>query len=190
MISLHMDNIAESKATGEKPISKRREEIIKEAGRLEEGVQLSSKGHFSTAHSYKRLHYIFGIPMVALSVTVGTTALATLDSANLFSPHLTIILAVLASLMTFLNPNEKAGNHFTAGNSYSSLENQVRIFRTIECWDVENDQLLTDKLKYFSEQRDKLNHGSPQIPWIPYKMAQFGIWMGEARYNVDRKKGK
>lgn len=87
--------------------------------------------------------------------------------------------------MTFLNPNEKSNAHFNAGNNYDSLQNKVRMFWSIDCWREESEQVLTEKLKYFSEQKDRLNQGSPQIPRWAYKLAKKGILEGEADYKID-----
>jgi hypothetical protein len=89
--------------------------------------------------------------------------------------------------MTFLNPNEKVGAHLNAGNNFDSLMNKVRMFWCIDCWRDESEQVLTEKLKYFSEQKDKLNQTCLQIPRWAFKMAKRGIKDGEGDYIVDKK---
>lgn len=91
--------------------------------------------------------------------------------------------------MTFLNPNEKVSAHLNAGNNYDSLMNKVRMFWSIDCWRDESEQVLTEKLKYFSEQKDKLNQTCPQIPRWAYNIAKRkrGIKDGEGDYAVDKK---
>jgi hypothetical protein len=73
----------------------------------------------------------------------------------------------------------------TAGNNYDALMNKVRIFWSIEASGSESDQILTDKLKHLSEQKDKLNQSCPQIPRSTYEMARKGILEGEGRYAID-----
>ena len=46
--------------------------------------------------------------------------------------------------------------------------------------------MLTSRLKDLSEQRDKLNRGSPQVPAWVYRIARKGIKEGEADYKVDK----
>jgi hypothetical protein len=65
--------------------------------------------------------------------------------------------------------------------------NKVRIFWSIDCWRDESDQVLTERLKYFSEQKDKLNQSSPQPPWWAYRIAQKGIEAGQGDYKVDQR---
>jgi len=75
--------------------------------------------------------------------------------------------------------------HRNAGNKYDSLMNKTRIFWSIECWQIDSDEILTEKLKYLSEQKDNLNQSCPQIPRIAYNWAKKGIAAGEAKYKVD-----
>lgn len=87
-------------------------------------------------------------------------------------------------VMTFLNPNAKAAAHQSAGNKYDSLMNKVRMFWCIDCWRAESEEVLTERLKYFSEQKDNLNLSCPQTPRIAYWLAKRGIAAGEGKYKV------
>lgn len=176
------------RTTGELPPSKTRDEVIREAKRIEETLLYSSKGHFSASLVWGRFHYIIGIPMVLLSSVAGAAALVHFDPTHVIAGILSIIVAALSAIATFLNPNEKVSVHLNSGNSYDSLMNKVRIFREIDCWRDESEQVLTERLKYFSEQKDELNRKSPQIPNWAYWKARRGIERGEADYEVDKEK--
>lgn len=172
--------------TAEKSVSKTKDEIIKEAKRIEESTLYSAKGHFQAARVWGNFHLIIGVPMVILSAVAGASALAQFDNSKIIAGGLSILVAALSALMTFLNPNGKSSVHLNAGNSYDSLQNKVRIFWSIDCWREKSEEVLTEKLKYFSEQKDKLNLNSPQIPWLAYQLAKRGIEAGEADYKVDK----
>lgn len=126
--------------------------------------------------------------MLLISSVLGATAYTVLDKDNHYAGILALLVAVLSALMTFLNPNEKASNHLNAGNSYGALENEVRIFRTIECWQGQPEAHLTISIKNYSDKRGHLNATFPKIPWHAYVLANFGIWLGEASYKVDKVK--
>lgn len=172
--------------TAEKPISKAIDQIIKEAKRIEESSLYSSKGHFVSAQFWTGFHLIVGIPMILCAAGASASALAKFDKNGSIIAILSIAATALSALVTFLNPNEKANIHLNSGNNYDSLQNRVRMFWSIDCWREESEQVLTEKLKYFSEQKDKLNQTSPQIPWWVYKIARIGIRSGEADYKVDK----
>lgn len=180
-----MDN--QQPTTAEKAISKTKDEIIKEAKRIEESLLYSSKSHFAAAHFWTNFHLWIGIPVVLLSAIAGASALSQIDPRHIVAGLISIIVVALSGVMTFLNPNERAGTHLNAGNNYDSLMNRIRIFWSIDCWRDDSEQVLTERLKYFSEQKDRLNQSSPQIPRWAYKIAERGIKEGEGDYKVDEK---
>jgi hypothetical protein len=181
-----MANIEQT--TAERPVSKTKQEIIKEAQRMEEALLYSSKGHFATSHFWHNFHLWVGIPMVVLSAVVGATAFAKLDPSHVAAGIISILIVALSGVMTFLNPNEKSSAHLNAGNNCDSLMNKIRIFWSIDCWKDESEEVLTERLKYFSEQKDKLNQSAPQIPRWAYMVAKKGISAGEGSYLVDGSK--
>ncbi len=126
-----------------------------------------------------------GLPMVVLSAAAGAEAFKQFDKQHILAGYLSIMVAVLSAIMTFLNPNEKASKHSSAGNSYDALMNKVRIFWSIDCWREESEQILTKELKDFSDQKDKLNQTAPQPLWFAYRIAKKSIEAGEGKYEVD-----
>ena len=125
--------------------------------------------------------------MVMLSGLAGAAALSKFDPQHFIAGSLSIIVAALSAVATFLNPNELISAHLSAGNSYDSLMNRVRMFRLIDCWREEAEEVLTERVKRFSEEKDELNSKSPQIgPWA-YRKAKKGILAGEATYAVDER---
>ena len=123
-----------------------------------------------------------------LSAIAGASALSQFDPRHVIAGLISILVAALSGVMTFLNPNEKASVHLNAGNNYDSLMNRARIFWSIDCWRDESEQVLTEKLKYLSEQKDKLNQSCPQVPRWAYNIARKGIKDGEGDYTVDKNK--
>jgi len=182
-----MVNIMSKKQTTlEKSPSKTKEEVIKEAKRIEESTLFSSKKHFVTSDFWLVFHYILGVPIVVLSAIAGLSILSKFDQNKTLSGILALIVTALSALMTFFNPNERASSHKNFGNSYDALCNNVRIFRTIDCRKEKSEDVLTEKLKYYSEQKDRLNSDAPQTPWFAYPIAKRGIEKGEADYIVDK----
>ncbi|MFZ2654959.1 MAG: SLATT domain-containing protein [Victivallales bacterium] len=180
-----MDN--QQPTTAEKVVSKTKVEIINEAKRIEEALLYSSKGHFAASHFWGNFHLWVGVPTVLFSAVAGASALSKFDPNHVIAGSFSILVAVLSGVMTFLNPNEKVRAHLNAGNNYDSLMNKIRMFWSIDCWRDESEQVLTEKLKYFSEQKDHLNQTCPQIPRWAYSLAKERIKEGEGDYMVDKK---
>jgi hypothetical protein len=172
--------------TAEKPVSISKEAIIEEAKRIYENCLYTSKSHFTAANFWTSFHLWIGIPTVILAGIAGTLAFANFSYHNILAGILSLIIVVLTAVTTFLNPKERANIHLKAGNDYDSLLSRIRIFWTIDCWGEEAEEILTDKLKDFAEQRDGLNRGCPQPPKWAFTKAKKGIEAGEAEYFVDK----
>lgn len=169
--------------TSEQLVSKAKEQIIKETQRIEEAALFSAKGHFVASYFWSNFHLIIGIPIVVLAAIAGSSFF---NHNNAVTGICSLIVAILSAVMTFLNPNERSSSHLNAGNSYDALQNEARIFRSIDCWREKSDQILTDHLKKISLQKNKLNQNSPQISWWAYLWAKRGIEKGEGDYAVDK----
>jgi hypothetical protein len=120
--------MAQVEETGEKPLSRAKDEIIKEAKRIEEDALVTSKGHFSAAHCWSFFHLCIGLPIVVLAAITGTSVMSGHEDGNILAVILSIVIAVLTSIMTFLNPNQKSSAHLNAGNNYDALKNKMRMF--------------------------------------------------------------
>ena len=145
-----MINMINQTTTSDQVVSKAKLEIMKESQRIEESSLVSSKGHFEAASAWSNFHLIIGIPIVVLAAVASSSFIC---DNNILAGILSLIIAVLSAVMTFLNPNEKSSSHLNAGNSHDTLQNEVRMFRSIDCWREDSEQLLTERLKNYSNQK-------------------------------------
>jgi hypothetical protein len=177
------EKMPEITTSSERIISKPKEEVIREAKRLCENCLNTSKSHFIEARFWQNLHLWIGVPTVILAGIAGILAFA--DVRQLVGV-LSMVVVVLTSITTFLNPKEQANSHLTAGNNYDSLMTKVRIFWSIDCWREDSDDILTERLKTYSEERNRLNRDYPQPFQWAYRAAKKGIQDGEGEYFVDK----
>lgn len=158
--------------------------LRREAERIEEDATYSSKSHFNAEQVWERRHYWLGIP---------ATAFAAIAGAALFKNHdewgsaLALLASLLAGLMTFLKPNERAAMHRVAAGQFLALRNDARIFREVELLQADRLGKLTERLKGLSATRNELNQKSPSIPRSAFVAARKGIEEGEATHKVDQK---
>jgi len=174
--------------TGERPESIARDEIIREAKRLEETTLHSAKGHYCAARRWNGRNLWLGLPMVVISSIAGAAAFTHAAKEyfwlGIVAGAASITVAVLSAINTFLNPNEKEAAHLTAAHAFDKLNNEARVFWSIECW-YGTEETLTAKLKDLIARKDQLNSDSPQIPRWAYLEAKKGIKEGEASFHVD-----
>ncbi|HED37622.1 MAG TPA: SLATT domain-containing protein [Ignavibacteria bacterium] len=161
-----------------------KEKITYEAKRIEEDSLYSAKGHFYTGQRWVKVNLWLGSISVIFSAIAGASALSQFDYHNIIAGSLAIIVAGLTAIVTFLNPNERASVHLKAGNKYSALKNDTRIFYNIEMNEI-GDKETFDSLQKLNAQRNKLNIETHQIPKWAFKKARKGIEEGESKYKVD-----
>lgn len=163
------------------------EKIINEAKRIEEDSLNSAKGHFSAGHRWGVVNFWLGTISAILSAMAGASALSQFFYHNIIAGVLSIIVAGLAAIITFINPDKRSIMHKGAGNKYKALQNNARIFYEIEiAINGTDDKRNLDDLKKLNDERNNLNMGSPQIPEWAFKKAKKGIEKGEAEYKVDK----
>jgi SMODS and SLOG-associating 2TM effector domain family 4 len=160
-------------------------DLIKEARRIEEDCLYTAKAHFEAAQMWRNLHLWIGIPAGVLAAVAGASALSQFDNHNILAGVVSIIVVALTAISTFLNPNEKAQAHLSAGNRYNALKNQVRIFHEIDVHLDSSTAELAHRLKDLAKQHDELNQHSPPSPRWAFVQARQRIEEGEVRYQVD-----
>jgi hypothetical protein len=129
-------------------------------------IVLSSQSHYNTAQRLERLNLVIGIPVVILSVIVGTFTFASLGSEMGIFPQVllglaSMLAAMLASLQTFLGISQRSERHVTFGARYGSLRREIEtLFTQIPLPEdkfASIIQNLKNQLDLFSEQ-------APPIP--------------------------
>jgi hypothetical protein len=156
--------------------------IKAELERLEEDCIHSGKAQFNAGAGWSRLHYAIGLPMVMLSALAGTAFFKDLPEA---AGVMTLTVAGLAALQTFLKPSEQAAKHKAAGDQYLALRNDARVYRRIALDLACDDQAAVDGLGGFTKRRNDLNAASPPPSDWDRRRARRGIEQGEATHQVD-----
>lgn len=160
--------------------------VLKEAKRVEEDANHSAKRHFDTSQFWERAHYWMGIPSVALAAIASASALSEWQYGAAVAGVISIIVAVLTAVNTFINPSQRGEIHHKMGNAYLALKNKARIFHDIESTAFQNDEDLRIALKELTDKRDELNDNAPQTPDRYFQSARKGIDEGESTYEVDK----
>jgi hypothetical protein len=176
--------------TGERPASKALDEIIREAKRLEESTLYSMKGHHVASNGWSRRNLMLGLPVVVISALVGAATFSqyaeTYPALRTIAGLMSLAVAILSGITTFLNPNDRENAHLNAAHGYDKLNNDARLFWSVDCWQEASDAVLTSQLKELVDQKSALNSSSPQIPNWAYTEAKKGIEAGEATFAVDK----
>jgi hypothetical protein len=128
-------------------------------------VSAVEAGHYKMADRLGRANLRLGVPVVVLSTIIGTSVFATLKNQVDFRIRIavgmiSVLMAVLASLQTFLRYAERAEKHRSAANLYSSLRREMEELRALPLSDREPPKAPLDRLR---ETMDRLGKESPEI---------------------------
>lgn len=165
-------------------MSQVRDEIRREAARLEEDTLYTAKGHFQAARIWGTVHLVLGAASAVLAAAAGTSVLAEAGDRVVVG-LLALGSTGLTSVLTFLKPGEKQQAHLGAGNGYLAIKNEARMLRNLEHLLVPADDALYARLTELNTRRNELNQASLQIPRLAFRWARRGIEAGEADYQAD-----
>lgn len=174
------------------------EALRREVARIEEDAEYSHKGHYAAAEVWRRRRYWLGVPAALAAALAsmliffdGSDASDMLQQAapwlnpTFIAAGMAMLATLLATLLTALNPAERAVEHQSAGGAYLTLRNQARIFREVDLLSPDNPAQLRERLHALDATRNQLNQSSPKIPDRAYKKAKKGIKAGESTHRVD-----
>lgn len=162
-----------------------KKELSLEAERIEEDSIHSAKSQFEASNKWKNINLLLGIPTAIISGIAGISILN--EWSYVFAGFLALIVGALTTLMTFLNPNQKANAHLNSGNNYLALRNRARIFKNISLNSREDINALSEELKLLADERNNLNKNSLQCSRKNFETARRGISEGETKYLADKK---
>ncbi|HYQ41906.1 MAG TPA: SLATT domain-containing protein [Polyangiaceae bacterium] len=86
--------------------------------------------HYAASVRLRRMHYIIGIPTIALTALVGTAVFATLEKTvelwvRIALGFVSVMAATLAALQTFLRFSERAEIHRQASVGYDAVTREI-----------------------------------------------------------------
>ena len=157
--------------------------ISDELERIEEDCIHSSKAQFNAGARWARYHLGLGVPAVLLSGLAGTAFLR--DQPEI-AGAMSMAVALLTALSTFLKPSERASSHKSSGDQYLTLRNDARVLRMIKLEASFDDAAAVANLDEITKRRNELNQASAQASRSDFVKARQGIDEGEAGHRVDK----
>lgn len=88
-----------------------------------------SQAHIYVSIHWTRTHLYIGVPSTVLAAVASVQAISSLGgNYQLVSVIIAILVAILAPLLTFLDPNGKANTHLVASRVYEQMADQYDSF--------------------------------------------------------------
>ena len=160
-------------------------ELSREAERLEEDVLWAEKSHFMISTVWSRVHYWLGLPNTLFAALAGVSAI---NSYEILAALLAVITAILAALLTFLDPESRASAHKNAGAKHNALRGKLRRLRLIELMAAQSEVEVKQQLDVLAQEKASLTSESPHTGGFAYKLARRSIERNQHKYEVDSSK--
>jgi hypothetical protein len=121
--------------------------------------------HCALSAKIRLMNYLLGVPIIVFAMLVASYIFFTINQDTGFWVKmsfglLTLLMAILASLQTFLKYSEQAGNHRNASVRYQALFNGVDQLLVIP---PKDDAALGEWCDKLRERWDALNLEAPNI---------------------------
>lgn len=123
-------------------------------------AERAHQGHYNASAFYERLFLMLGIPVIVLSaLTGGSEVLGILGSQ--IGGVISLVIAVLAGLQTFLKFSQRAERHRVAGASYGGIRRSIEEVSIVLDDGGDNAR---EEVHGIKEQLDSLAKECPEIP--------------------------
>lgn len=105
------------------------EDIIYRAVERKTLCRVLSQAHIDVSIRWSTAHLYIGIPSTVLAAVASVQAINSLGGEyQFFSVVIAVLVAILAPLLTFLDPNGRANNHLNASRIYEQMADQYDSF--------------------------------------------------------------
>lgn len=151
----------------------KREDILARAEDRRNLCRIMSWAHLYVSIRWSNTNLYIGIPSTILAAAASVQAIADLQAQNGARYGLYIILSILvaslAPLLTFLNPMDKATSHLSASRVYEQMGDAYDTF-LLYCQVNPQDMIVElEKLIVLNEQYNELKKPLPITPEWAYK---------------------
>ena len=140
--------------------------------------------HFAAASKFRKLHMQIGVPLTITSIVVGSSIFASPQTIpttfQLIAGLLTMLVALLTALQTFLRFDARAEKHFAAACAFGALRWDLQQLMAIRSLGRPSAGALiaeTRALDAIKSKRADIPKTAPEIP--------DGIWLRRANIRKD-----
>lgn len=143
-----------------------------ELHRIEEDLLYTEKANFQMCNLWIALYWVLGIPSAV------TGALAGLSATEIwlagYAPLLAFLAAVLSSLTTVINPNQRATASHLAGVRFSDLRNRARRARTLYLSSMSSVE-IKECIESIAKDKVEILSQTPHTGGLAYRLAKRSI---------------
>lgn len=127
-------------------------------------MRSAQKAHYNMTSHHRRWYLLIGLPIVILSGTSAFLAfglpILPIKNSSMWAGFVSMFVAILAGVQTFLRHNEQADKHVVAAKNYSDLKNELEQLRAFPPLEDELDRTLCAVRGRWQQ----INNAAPEAP--------------------------
>ncbi|NEW72270.1 SLATT domain-containing protein [Streptomyces rhizosphaericus] len=163
--------------------SSQREELTKEAKRIEESAMWSGQSQFEQSKIWRGTNLWLGTPATALAAIAGAASLVS-TAGRYWAAIAALLSAALSAIMTSLGLARRIEEAQVAANAYLALQQDARLFYKVDLQVHEYDEARAALGELVARQQE-VNRSAPIPTKRAYRRAGKNIEGGGQTYNVD-----
>jgi hypothetical protein len=141
-----------------------KELLRKEAKGIQLACLTTAEEHYAAETPWFSARHWLGVPLALLSAVASAAAFSKLNHSEILAGIISLMVAVLTALSSFLTPEKKANEHHKFAKDYERLYNEVGYFFRVESVIRQADlPKLEEKLIALKAKMEDLNHSRPGI---------------------------
>jgi hypothetical protein len=154
--------------------------IRQEIKRIEEESFIAAEKHYASETPWFRWTYWLGIPASLLAAVSSTMSFAQVDKRGIIVGVVSMIVAILAGMLTYLDPSKKANAHHASAKSYEALFRKARLLHRVVSLKEDADlHKLEADLNLLLTEYIEISKNSLPIPGEAYKIMDNKRKMGK-----------
>jgi hypothetical protein len=138
------------------------DDIKEDYKRLAIDCLYTSRGHFASAEYWGYVRLGLGLATTFLAAISGITTIFTGGVVQIIGGLIALLSAMLAGLLTFLNPGDQFKNHQEAGVRYDELMLSIK-YSCLNDFETSERKALIKQLEEFAEKKISYNLKYPDI---------------------------
>jgi hypothetical protein len=150
------------------------DDIKEDYKRLAIDCLYTSRGHFASAEYWGYVRLGLGLTTTFLAAISGITTIFTGGVVQIIGGLIALLSAMLAGLLTFLNPGDQFKNHQEAGVRYDELMLSIK-YSCLNDFENADRKALIKKLEDYTERKIGYNLKYPDISDRSYRKVRRSI---------------
>jgi len=153
--------------------------LLAEADHLRRVALFAAERHYAAETPWFYSVYWFNLPVMVLSAIAGLVAFMEFPWRQEVAASISMIVAALAALATYLDPRTKANQHHALAKAFESLYHEIGLYSRVLAVAENAERKDLWRIKAFTKEFLRLMRSTPPVPARIYRRARKNLASGK-----------